>query len=224
MENSSIANLVDILILGKSQKEYAVAATKSYMAQLAALYALSSCVDIEKSHLRKVDRLKELLLSLKNITIERIDDVVELIKDRQSIYYLGRGMDYLVALEGALKLKEVSYIHVEAMPAGELKHGSIALIDSDFVSIVLSTQNATKEKMKTCISEIKCRGGKVVVFSPFVDVGQMGDIWVKLIECEDELAPFVLSYPLQRLAYLTAKRKGFNPDKPRNLAKSVTVE
>jgi glucosamine--fructose-6-phosphate aminotransferase (isomerizing) len=153
-----------------------------------------------------------------------LDSVVELIKDKKSIYFLGRGLDYLVALEGALKLKEVTYIHVEAIPAGELKHGSIALIDENFVSIVLATQNDTKEKIKTSIAEIKCRGGKVVVISPFKDVGNLGDIWIRVVECEDSLAPFVLSYPLQRLAYLTAISKGINPDKPRNLAKSVTVE
>jgi glucosamine--fructose-6-phosphate aminotransferase (isomerizing) len=140
--------------------------------------------------------------------------------------YLGRGNQYPVALEGALKLKEISYIHAEGYPAGEMKHGPIALIDEQLPVVVIVPENKTAEKVVSNMEEVKARGGKVIaVATPnFSAVSQQADAVIEVPRIADELMPVLTTIPLQLLAYHIAVLKGTDVDQPRNLAKSVTVE
>jgi glucosamine--fructose-6-phosphate aminotransferase (isomerizing) len=151
--------------------------------------------------------------------------VAEQIKDSKSLYMVGRGVDYSLALEASLKLKEISYIHSEAYPAGELKHGTISLIDKNTFVFAFITQPHIKEKTLSNVSEVISRGGKVVLFSQFKidNVNGLTKI-IKLPKCDEFYLPLVLVVYMQLIAYHTSVLIGNNPDKPRSLAKSVTVE
>ncbi len=140
--------------------------------------------------------------------------------------YLGRGNQYPIALEGALKLKEISYIHAEGYPAGEMKHGPIALIDEQMPVVILVPRNETYEKVVSNMEEVQARGGKVIAVTSRTPAGLAGkaDVVLALPEIEDDLMPILTSIPLQLLAYHIAVLKGTDVDQPRNLAKSVTVE
>ena len=145
----------------------------------------------------------------------------------KSVLYLGRGTSFAVALEGALKLKEISYIHAEAYAAGELKHGPIALIDESVPVIVVAPPDQLFEKTASNLQEVVARGGRVVLLSDAAGVAQLGDYaWksVALPEVDPFVAPILYAVPVQLLAYHTAVLKGTDVDQPRNLAKSVTVE
>ena len=157
---------------------------------------------------------------------EHIQSVASIFTYARNFLYLGRGCNYPTAMEGALKLKEISYIHAEGCPAAEMKHGTIALIDQEMPTIVIATNGSVYEKTISNIQEIKARGGKVIVVVTEGDciVAEMADycIWIpKTAEC---LTPLLSSIPLQLFAYYIAVNKGRNVDQPRNLAKSVTVE
>ena len=144
-------------------------------------------------------------------------------KNFSKIFFVGRGQDFVSSLEGALKLKEIAYINCLGIAAGELKHGTLALVDEDTLVIVISTQESLKEKIENNIQEIKARGGKILLLSQFehnVDV----EYFVKLSDFDEEFMPIESIVYLQQLALATALDFGFDPDKPRNLAKSVTVE
>jgi len=146
--------------------------------------------------------------------------------DKQDALYLGRGVHYPVAMEGALKLKEISYIHAEAYPAGELKHGPLALIDDQMPVIAVAPNNELLEKLKSNLQEVQARGGELYVFAD-VNAPLESMAGVKLLrvaEINDVLAPIIYTIPLQLLAYHVALIKGTDVDQPRNLAKSVTVE
>jgi glucosamine--fructose-6-phosphate aminotransferase (isomerizing) len=140
--------------------------------------------------------------------------------------YLGRGYNYPVALEGALKLKEISYIHAEGYPAAEMKHGPIALIDEEMPVVVIATNKGTYDKIISNIQEVKARKGKIiaVVTEGDVTVRQMADHVIEIPETEEQLVPLLATIPLQFLSYYIAVMRGCNVDQPRNLAKSVTVE
>ena len=152
--------------------------------------------------------------------------MAKIIATSENALYLGRGYNFPVALEGALKLKEISYIHAEGYPAAEMKHGPIALIDENMPVVVLATKNSQYEKMVSNIQEVKARKGKVfaIVTKGDVDVKAMADRWIEIPDCPEELSPLVSSIPLQLLSYHVALLRGCNVDQPRNLAKSVTVE
>lgn len=157
---------------------------------------------------------------------EHIKSVASIFTYARNFLYLGRGYNYPTAMEGALKLKEISYIHAEGCPAAEMKHGTIALIDNEMPTIVIATNGSVYEKTISNIQEIKARGGKVIVVVTEGDqiVSKMADycVWVpSTVEC---LTPLLSSIPLQLFAYFIAVNKGRNVDQPRNLAKSVTVE
>ena len=156
----------------------------------------------------------------------RITEIAERFANKHHALFLGRGTHYPVAMEGALKLKEISYIHAEAYPAGELKHGPLALIDSDMPVIAVAPNNELLEKLKSNIQEVRARGGELIVFADPA-AGFSDDDGLTVIEVapvDDSISPVIYTIPLQLLSYRVALIKGTDVDKPRNLAKSVTVE
>jgi glucosamine--fructose-6-phosphate aminotransferase (isomerizing) len=146
--------------------------------------------------------------------------------EAEHLYFIGRGLDYAVALEGSLKLKEISYLHSEAMPAGELKHGTLALITHGTPVVVVLTQRAVYEKTVSSLQEVKARGGYViaVAYADDEEVGKYADVVLRVPRTHDFLSPILAILPLQLLAYYVARERGHDIDQPRNLAKSVTVE
>jgi glutamine---fructose-6-phosphate transaminase (isomerizing) len=156
----------------------------------------------------------------------QIEKFAEQIAEKNHALFLGRGVVYPVAMEGALKLKEISYIHAEAYPAGELKHGPLALVDAEMPVIAVAPNDELLEKLKSNLEEVRARGGELFVFADNeakVDAGENTQVMV-VPSVDDVLSPIVYTVPLQLLAYHTAVMKGTDVDQPRNLAKSVTVE
>ena len=167
------------------------------------------------------DKMKEVLSQN-----DAISELAKIFTYAHNFIYLGRGYNYPVALEGALKLKEISYIHAEGYPAAEMKHGPIALIDAEMPVIVIATQNGLYEKVLSNIQEIKARKGKVIAIVTKGDttISKIADVCIELPETLECLDPLITTVPLQLLAYHIAVCKGMDVDQPRNLAKSVTVE
>lgn len=214
--------------------EIGVASTKAFTGQVTVLTMLALALAKEKGTIRD-DEYKAIVkeLSLIPSKIEetlklngRIDALSRTFTYAKNFLYLGRGYNYPVALEGALKLKEISYIHAEGYPAAEMKHGPIALIDSDMPVVVIATRNSMYEKVLSNIQEIKARQGKVIALVSKGDdtISKIADETLELPDTVECLEPLVATIPLQLMAYHIAVCKGKNVDKPRNLAKSVTVE
>lgn len=214
--------------------EIGVASTKAFTGQVIVLTMLALALAKEK-HTIDEDVYTKIVKGLSNIP-EKMEETLKL-NDRisrlsriftyaRNFLYLGRGYSYPVALEGALKLKEISYIHAEGYPAAEMKHGPIALIDSDMPVVVIATRNAMYEKVLSNIQEIKARKGKVIALVSKGDetISKIADEVIELPDTEECLEPLLATIPLQLLAYHIAVCKGKNVDQPRNLAKSVTVE
>mgnify|MGYP000942015399 FL=1 len=155
-----------------------------------------------------------------------IEKIARKFKDVSNFLYLGRGLNFPVALEGALKLKEISYIHAEGYPAAEMKHGPIALIDEEMPIVVIATRKDNYEKVVSNIHEVKARGGKLIsiVTEGDTEVKAVADYCIEIPKCFREIAPLFSIIPLQLLSYHIALMRGCNVDQPRNLAKSVTVE
>jgi glucosamine--fructose-6-phosphate aminotransferase (isomerizing) len=214
--------------------EIGVASTKAFTAQLVALYLLALYLGKQTRRLtteRMRDLIKDLVrLPLQIETILKQDHLIKSIGHRYLSYrdflYLGRGINYPIALEGALKLKEISYIHAEGYPAGEMKHGPIALIDEHMPVVVLVSKGVTFDKMLSNVEEVKARGGKIIAVTSKVteDITVRADTIFKVPENNAYLTPVLFAVPLQLLAYHIAELKGTDIDQPRNLAKSVTVE
>ena len=224
---SRIEKLADYVIHTSAGPEIAVASTKAYLAQLGAIYTFVEYIaKIKNIQINfTTEKIKtEMIKYSKYSYVDKLNSLVQEIKNQESIYFVGRGLDYLLALESALKLKEISYIHCEAFPMGELKHGSLALIHRDSIVIALLTQRDLIEKTLNGIHELNSRGAKIILFSPFEELKDTVYKFVKTPLVDDLLSPFVVIKPLQILAYLTSLAKNLDPDKPRNLAKSVTVE
>ena len=223
---SRLVSLVDCYIPTCAGAERAVASTKAFMAQMCALYLLNLkfCeVFGKKAEYNSTDLLKVPNV-LKNKSIDEfLCALVPKLANLEHLYVLGRGLDYVIAMEGALKIKEISYIHCESMPLGELKHGSLALFDSNTYAIVLMTQSSTFSKVLNNICEIQSRGAKVVVITT-LNVDIKADYCLRLPPTIDCLSVFEVTPVLQKLALLLAESRNLNVDKPRNLAKSVTVE
>ena len=161
--------------------------------------------------------------------LERSDEIAKIadvLVPRSNALYLGRGVNYPIALEGALKLKEISYIHAEGYPAGEMKHGPIALIDPQMPVVVVAPQDSLYPKTLSNLEEVKARGGIVIAVASEHDrdISSVADHVIRIPKTDSFLNPFLAVLPLQLLAYYTAVRRGCDVDKPRNLAKSVTVE
>jgi glucosamine--fructose-6-phosphate aminotransferase (isomerizing) len=213
--------------------EIGVASTKAYTTQLTALLLL--VIVLGRRRGLPVEREQDLVRELLALPgqVERvlaldpaIERLAERFVDKQHALFLGRGFHYPVAMEGALKLKEISYIHAEAYPAGELKHGPLALVDSAMPVIAVAPNDALLEKLKSNLQEVRARGGQLYVFAD-ADAGfeSTDDVSVTSVPAVGATtAPLVYTVPLQLLAYHVAVQKGTDVDQPRNLAKSVTVE
>ena len=233
-EDSSIVRQADCVVSLKAGIEVSVAATKSYTAQLAALYWVGLYLAEQKNSLPaeqlaafKQD-LCELPAKMEEIlsNAAAVKSVADKLKNFSDMVYIGRGINLASALEGALKLKEISYIHAEGYPAAEMKHGPIALIDAEMPVVVIATQNGMYEKVLSNIQEIKARKGRVIAVVTEGDtvISKIADYCIELPETLECLDPLVTTVPLQLLAYHVAVCKGMDVDQPRNLAKSVTVE
>jgi glucosamine--fructose-6-phosphate aminotransferase (isomerizing) len=214
--------------------EIGVASTKAFTAQVSIIALIALQLAQTKGTISQ-SRARQILYELENIpnkirevfkVEEQIKEIAEVFKDAEHFLYLGRGINFPLALEGALKLKEISYIHAEGYPAAEMKHGPIALIDENMPVVFLCTNKSAYEKIVSNIQEVKARKGKVIaiVNQGDVDVKGMADYCIEVPETEEILSPLITVVPLQLLAYHIALLRGCNVDQPRNLAKSVTVE
>ena len=214
--------------------EIGVASTKAFTAQVTVLIQMALLIAHKRGTIGE-SRFRELLNELESIPekVERtlksngqVKYVAEIFKDTRNFLYLGRGYGFPVALEGALKLKEISYIHAEGYPAAEMKHGPIALIDEEMPVVVIATKNGSYEKVVSNIQEVKARRGKIIAIVSEGDeaVKQMADYAIEIPETHEAFIPLISVIPLQLLAYHIAVMRGCNVDQPRNLAKSVTVE
>jgi len=231
---SSIARESDDVFYTWAGPEIAVASTKAYTTQLVAFYliAMNMALLLGKMERSEYDRLLTEILALSDkieLMLKKESDIKQIadsIKDKNAVFYLGRNMDYNSAMEGALKLKEISYIFTEAFAAGELKHGTIALIEEGTPVITIATQTALLDKTFSNMQEVKARGAHLIAFTreSATTICNEADVTVTIPECPDLLMPVVSIVPAQLLAYYTSVLKGNDVDKPRNLAKSVTVE
>lgn len=230
---SSLIRESNLALLTCAGPEIGVASTKAFTTQLTALFLLA--LTLGRRHGMTPDLEEHMINHLKTLP-EKIEQALALDKTlcslakilalKQHALYIGRGLLYPIALEGALKLKEISYIHAEAYPAGELKHGPLALVDKDMPVIALAPPGYLIEKIKSNLSEIRARGGDLIVFTtPSTGLENYSDLLtITMPEVIPELAPIIYTIPLQLLAYHVAVLKGTDVDQPRNLAKSVTVE
>ncbi|MEP2103033.1 MAG: glutamine--fructose-6-phosphate transaminase (isomerizing) [Parasphingorhabdus sp.] len=232
---SSMAREADLLLPTHAGPEIGVASTKAFSCQLAVLAALAAHLAVVKGKMSRdeehevVEHLTEAPAALNAALAhdEDISDMAHLIAPARDVLYLGRGPDYPLALEGALKLKEISYIHAEGYASGEMKHGPIALIDEAVPVIVLAPSGPLFEKTVSNMQEVMARGGKVVLISDAAGLAEAGEGCMATIEMPKVhplIAPLVYAVPVQLLAYHVAVAKGTDVDQPRNLAKSVTVE
>ncbi|AOT10054.1 glutamine--fructose-6-phosphate transaminase (isomerizing) [Pseudoalteromonas luteoviolacea] len=227
---SSLVRESDLAFMTKAGAEIGVASTKAFTTQLVGLLMLTASIAQEKGRDQSVivNAIKTLPNKLEEALsmAEGIEALAEEFADKHHSLFLGRGSQYPIAMEGALKLKEISYIHAEAYAAGELKHGPLALIDADMPIIVVAPNNELLEKLKSNVEEVRARGGIIYVFadkdSAFASDDTMRVMNVNHVE--DIIAPVVYTIPLQLLSYYVAVIKGTDVDQPRNLAKSVTVE
>ena len=243
MKTCAVVNVVESSIARDSQivlpihcgTEIGVASTKAFLGQILILYILALKLGLLRSDLKKkqlTEKLKDLrklpkLVEQTLLTDNKIQNVSNTFNEAKGSMFLGRGFSYPIALEGALKLKELSYIHAEGYPAGEMKHGPLALIEEGMPVVVLAPRDEYYKKTISNMQEVIARGAKVLLITnKSNDEIVSENIW-ETIEVEttnQDLLPFLLTIPLQKLAYYSALKKGFDIDKPRNLAKSVTVE
>ena len=230
---SSLVRESDLAYMTKAGAEIGVASTKAFTTQLTAFLLLTLSLgrhnglsDIDKVAIVKgLHSLPSKLEETLTLTAG-IEDLAEEFADKNHSLFLGRGDQYPIAMEGALKLKEISYIHAEAYASGELKHGPLALIDDEMPVIVVAPNNELLEKLKSNVEEVRARGGIMYVFAD-KDAKFTGDDTMRVISvphCEPAIAPIIYTIPLQLLSYYVALIKGTDVDQPRNLAKSVTVE
>ena len=220
--DSSIAREADSVIYTEAGIEVAVATTKAYLAQVLILLLLAF-----KDNNKETKLLEDLKL-LPNLITKYINEynysnIANILKDKEHIFYLGRGIDYYLSMEGSLKLKEISYIHSEAFQAGELKHGSISLIDKDFGVVSVVTDKTISDKTISNLKEVAARGAKIIAITNIKD-NNFADYTILVDDYDEILNPLLVIVPMQMLAYNVAKLKNCDIDKPRNLAKSVTVE
>ena len=228
---STITREVDSGIYLHVGPEIGVASTKAFTSQVVALMLLALYIRQQQGHQLDKDLLKQLDKIPKHIEqalkqAEEIKQVANKFVDSKNFLYLGRGLNFPVALEGALKLKEISYIHAEGYPAAEIKHGPIALIDRDMPVVFVATKNNLSQKIISNMQEVKAREGQIIaiVSEDDPEITRLADSIIKVPTVMEELSPIINVIPLQLLAYYIADLKGLDVDKPRNLAKSVTVE
>ena len=234
VKGSTIARESDYVLYTHAGPEIAVASTKAYSVQMAAMYLIGCRLGLVKG-IYSEEQAKEFISKLLGtipvieetlLQADEVKTVANYIKMAPDAFFIGRGMDYTLSLEGALKLKEISYVHAEAYAAGELKHGTIALITENVPVIALATQPAVYEKMVSNIREVKARGAYVILISMGDEVTdtQICDKHIRIPKQDSLFTVFAAAVILQLIAYYTSDAKGLDVDKPRNLAKSVTVE
>ena len=243
MKTCAVVNVIESSIARDSEfvlpihcgTEIGVASTKAFLGQILILYILALKLgllrgDLEKKELsEKLKDLKELpkLVEQTLLTDNKIQNISNTFNEAKGSMFLGRGFSYPIALEGALKLKELSYVHAEGYPAGEMKHGPLALIEEGMPVVVLAPRDSYYKKTISNMQEVIARGAKVLLITNKSDDEIVSEnIWetIEVESTNQDLLPFLLTVPLQKLAYYSALKKGFDIDKPRNLAKSVTVE
>lgn len=231
---SSIARATHAGSYTHAGPEIGVASTKAFTAQVTVLTLMALHIAHKKGTITE-SRFRQLLSELEAVpakvekvlkTNDQVNYIAEIYKDARNFLYLGRGYTFPVALEGALKLKEISYIHAEGYPAAEMKHGPIALIDEEMPVVVIATKGASYEKVVSNIQEVKARKGKLIAIVTEGDtiVKDLADFSIEIPETDEILVPLISAVPLQLLSYHIAVKRGCNVDQPRNLAKSVTVE
>jgi glucosamine--fructose-6-phosphate aminotransferase (isomerizing) len=232
---SSIARDANFILPIHCGTEIGVASTKAFLGQILILYILALKIGLmkkdleQKKFIEKLIDLKKLpeLIKQTLLTDNKVQTIAGNFNDAKGSMFLGRGYSYPIALEGALKLKELSYIHAEGYPAGEMKHGPLALIEEGMPVVVLAPRDSYYKKTISNMQEVIARGAKVLLITnKSTDEVTSENIWetIEVESTNDDLLPFLLTIPLQKLAYYSALKKGFDIDKPRNLAKSVTVE
>ena len=230
---SSVSRETNCGIFTRCGHEVGVASTKAFTAQISVLYLLAlkladSNDTMSKSSIKKHLDYNESIKKIKNVLKKENDikKIAQKYKNAKDFLYLGRGLNFPIALEGALKLKEISYIHAEGYPAAEMKHGPIALIDDEMPTIVIATKQSSYDKIISNIQEVKSRGGRLIAIVTEGDkiVKEIVDYCIEIPDCFEELSPLLANIPLQLLAYHIALLRECNVDQPRNLAKSVTVE
>jgi len=230
---SALVRASDLTLMTRAGPEIGVASTKAFTTQLAALLLLT--VALGRGRAISAEREAQIVRALRGLSGRMRDalliqpqvaNLAERFADKQHALFLGRGIHYPIAMEGALKLKEISYIHAEAYPAGELKHGPLALVDAAMPVVAVAPNDALQEKLKSNLEEVHARGGELLIFanqralmqsSAFIEVTELGEV-------DPIVSPILYTLPLQLLAYYVALIKGTDVDQPRNLAKSVTVE
>lgn len=230
---SSLVRESDLVLMTRAGPEIGVASTKAFTTQLVALMLLTIALarrngmseEDEGKLVRELEHLPGKIDKVLQLD-DQINEVAQQFAEKHHSLFLGRGAHYPVAMEGALKLKEISYIHAEAYPAGELKHGPLALVDADMPVIAVAPNNELLEKLKSNLQEVKARGGELIVFAD-AQTDLQSTPGVQIIDVapvNDSISPIVYTIPLQLLSYHVAVLKGTDVDQPRNLAKSVTVE
>lgn len=234
VKGSTIARESDYVLYTHAGPEIAVASTKAYSVQMAAVYLIGCRIGLVKG-IYTEEKARQFIASLLSVIpvieetlkqADRVKEIANYIKMAPDAFFIGRGIDYTLSLEGALKLKEISYVHAEAYAAGELKHGTIALITENVPVIALATQEAVYGKMISNIREVKARGAYVILISmdDKVDDKTVCDKHIRIPKQDNLFSVFATAVILQLIAYYTSDAKGLDVDKPRNLAKSVTVE
>ena len=232
---SSIARDANFVLPIHCGPEIGVASTKAFLGQMLVLYILCLKLSVlnkdldKKTYVNKIKDLKNLpkLIEVTLLTESKIQTISSTFTDAKGSMFLGRGFSYPIALEGALKLKELAYVHAEGYPAGEMKHGPLALIEDGMPVVVLAPRDNYYQKTISNMQEVIARGAKVLLITnKSKDEVMSENIWqtIEVESTNDDLLPFLLTVPLQKLAYYSALKKGYDIDKPRNLAKSVTVE
>jgi glucosamine--fructose-6-phosphate aminotransferase (isomerizing) len=233
VDNSSLVRECDMVFLTRAGAEIGVASTKAFTTQLVAMLMLTLALGRRRQ--MSPGRQQDIIDALRDLpryvqqTLElngRIQKLSEAFIPKRHALFLGRGIQYPIAMEGALKLKEISYIHAEAYPAGELKHGPLALVDDDMPVVAVAPNDELLEKLKSNLEEVRSRGGELFVFADR-EAGFANEPRVQVLpmpHCPEVIKPIVYTVALQLLSYHVALQKGTDVDKPRNLAKSVTVE
>jgi glucosamine--fructose-6-phosphate aminotransferase (isomerizing) len=231
---STLAREADDVLFIRAGPEIAVASTKAYSTMLVALQMLAIDLGLRRGTLRP-ERAAALVAGLRHLPVlaqevmnrdEPVQALAKRLAGAEHAFFIGRGLDYAVAMEGSLKLKEISYLHSEALAAGELKHGTLALVTSETPVFALVTQRAVYEKTLSNIQEVRARGAEVIAVAYYDDreIAKYADTVLRIPPIDDALAPVLAIIPLQLFAYHVAVIRGHDIDQPRNLAKSVTVE
>ena len=230
---STIARETEAGVYLHAGPEIGVASTKAFTSQVTVLFLIMLLIARKKtmsvvSGQQLLEDLSEIPEKVRTIIAQShiIEEIADKYKEKRNFLYLGRGINFPVALEGALKLKEISYIHAEGYPAAEMKHGPIALIDEDMPVVFIATKDQIYDKVISNIEEVRARKGKIIAVANYGDekIGKLADHTIYIPETNQALIPILAVIPLQLLAYYMAVKRGCDVDQPRNLAKSVTVE